>query len=1226
MKRQRKTGLFLAIAVLATVLFSLLNSAPTATAANPTTMSFQGKVVNADGTNVTDGTYGFVFKLYTAGSGGSALWTETQSSVTVTAGVFQVNLGSSCSFFVANACNNSTPIDFNANSSLHLGITFNSDPAGEMSPRVQLQSVPFAFNSDRVGGLTVSQLVQLSPGSQQSGFVNVSGASTFGNGLTVTTGGAGIGGTLTVVSSAAGSSAGVISSAASATAPTLIVRAGATPLSGGDLLQFQNSSSVAVGKVQSDGVLNLAGTSGTVQLQDSTTALGDKIGLYASSTFGRYGFGIQANALVAYLGASSAAFAVKVDPTTGQASSAVASVFTVSGTGDVVASGTITGTTLNGTIGINTGAGAGTQRIDASGNILNAGNFTSTAGSTFTATGANGFTFKPGTNNASTFQVQNSTGASIFTVDSLNNVVTANANLLSQRTGTGAALMVDRTDGVIGSLKSGSAKVAFFYDSAGSFSISKDTRANIAAGSGSGTDVLTALASGNVGIGTSSPASLLSVGATNQFQVDSSGNIASVGNVTTSGSSLFKTTGANGFAFMPGTDNTTVFQVQKANGVPLLLVDSTTINLLTNPGFEIGITGWSARGSSTLSQNLVTSNTYHGISSLKAITTAINSGATTSAFTQTVAAGTYTLSFYAKNSGAVNTLRAGYNQGASDVACTLGSTALITAGFQRYTCTFTSTANLTSLYIDAGATASNTLYIDAVQLQTGSSATPYQIGNIQIRGVISNPLTVQNSADSTTAFQIQNAAGTANTFVVDTVNGRASASVGFAVGATNGATLTACTASQYLGTAKLTGGIITSGVCTNDATGISDARLKTNIQQLGSALNGVKNLKTYSFDYRCTDPEFAELNLSCDRQTGVIAQELQQIFPDLVSQREDGYYQVDYRGLSVYTLNAVGELARNVDNIQSGTTPSGAIIASSLTSNGALAINSGSSGDVAIDSGGSSAYVKIGTEKAAGVSISRAGAITNVDGSLNVDESADFTGPVSMNFATAQNLRITSDLKIDNASTSMPVDAAIEITNSGGGGYTNIISTPNFTVSGAGDVSAKNVTSKDGSFQLLDAAGTNVVTIDNGGNASFKGNLNIASASLSGGLNVGGDINVAGLSTFQKLATFIGKTIFRQDVQFDGHITVAKDGAGYATLRTTETTVHVDFVDDYAQAPVVSAAITNGKFAAYTIDNVTVGGFDITMQSAALADTTFSWTAIGVNTPQTATNPLPVTP
>lgn len=158
------------------VLFASLSTAPVY-AANPTTIPFQGKVVNSNGTNVTDGTYSFTFKLYTTASGGTALWGETQASVQVTSGVFQANLGSTCSLFTTQTCSgfSNTAIDFNANPSLYLGVTFNNDPAGEMTPRIQLGSVPYAFNADKVGGLGVSQLVQLSPSSQQAGSINISG-------------------------------------------------------------------------------------------------------------------------------------------------------------------------------------------------------------------------------------------------------------------------------------------------------------------------------------------------------------------------------------------------------------------------------------------------------------------------------------------------------------------------------------------------------------------------------------------------------------------------------------------------------------------------------------------------------------------------------------------------------------------------------------------------------------------------------------------------------------------------------------------------------------------------------------------------------------------------------------------------------------------------------------------------------------------------------------------
>ncbi|MEK9196470.1 MAG: carbohydrate binding domain-containing protein, partial [Patescibacteria group bacterium] len=88
-----------------------------------------------------------------------------------------------------------------------------------------------------------------------------------------------------------------------------------------------------------------------------------------------------------------------------------------SGFGTIATANTITGTTLNGTTGINTGASAGTQRIDATGNLVNIGNVTTSGASTFTTTGANGFTFKPGTDNTSAFQIQNASSDQLFNVD-----------------------------------------------------------------------------------------------------------------------------------------------------------------------------------------------------------------------------------------------------------------------------------------------------------------------------------------------------------------------------------------------------------------------------------------------------------------------------------------------------------------------------------------------------------------------------------------------------------------------------------------------------------------------------------------------------------------------------------------------------------------------------------------------------------------------------------------
>jgi hypothetical protein len=95
----------------------------------------------------------------------------------------------------------------------------------------------------------------------------------------------------------------------------------------------------------------------------------------------------------------------------------------LSNIGNVSLSGTISGgTTITGSGNINSTGGAlqtnSTTRVDNSGNLTNIGNLTTTGASTFATTGANGFTFKPGSNVATAVQVQNAAASeTLFAVD-----------------------------------------------------------------------------------------------------------------------------------------------------------------------------------------------------------------------------------------------------------------------------------------------------------------------------------------------------------------------------------------------------------------------------------------------------------------------------------------------------------------------------------------------------------------------------------------------------------------------------------------------------------------------------------------------------------------------------------------------------------------------------------------------------------------------------------------
>jgi hypothetical protein len=154
-----------------------------------------------------------------------------------------------------------------------------------------------------------------------------------------------------------------------------------------------------------------------------------------------------------------------------------------------------------------------------------------------------------------------------------------------------------------------------------------------------------------------------------------------------------------------------------------------------------------------------------------------------------------------------------------------------------------------------------------------------------------------------------------------------------------------CTGSQYTKAEVVVNGIVTSdGGC--GSVGLSDQRLKTNIVSLDeSVLDKIKGVHTVNFNFDCTNSYFTDSHTSCESsdQTGVLAQEIAQIFPNLVSQDEFGYYHVDYQGLSVYNLKAVSELAQHIDS--AGNANFNDVTVNNLDFSGNLALNAGLSVD-----------------------------------------------------------------------------------------------------------------------------------------------------------------------------------------------------------------------------------------------------------------------------------------
>lgn len=86
----------------------------------------------------------------------------------------------------------------------------------------------------------------------------------------------------------------------------------------------------------------------------------------------------------------------------------------------------------------------------------------------------------------------------------------------------------------------------------------------------------------------------------------------------------------------------------------------------------------------------------------------------------------------------------------------------------------------------------------------------------------------------------------------------------------------------------------------------SDARYKSAIVSLDNALNKVLALNGYSYYNK----------LSERNDIGIIAQEVEKVFPELVHTDDAGYKSVEYGNLVAPLIEAVKELNKKVDNLE----------------------------------------------------------------------------------------------------------------------------------------------------------------------------------------------------------------------------------------------------------------------------------------------------------------------
>jgi hypothetical protein len=252
------------------------------------------------------------------------------------------------------------------------------------------------------------------------------------------------------------------------------------------------------------------------------------------------------------------------------------------------------------------------------------------------------------------------------------------------------------------------------------------------------------------------------------------------------------------------TNNTNALQVLNSSGNSIFNVDnSDPTNMIQNSSFETSTLGWSentgAEGDFSSDEALFGSRSYR----ISTASTA-NAGASyelpsTDLSRRVTPSTEYTVSWYAKlESGTFTDIKARYTRnGTNYVECTPTSQTVVTYGWTKFTCRFTADATAPTaaakLHIVQTAATPHIFFIDGVRMEQGSVANTYGNGSISLDAVITSQMTLRGKDNSTNAFNVQSKWGD-TIFNVDTSNYE------IGIGAVEGGSATSTTVEIATGT------------------------------------------------------------------------------------------------------------------------------------------------------------------------------------------------------------------------------------------------------------------------------------------------------------------------------------------------------------------------------------------------------------------------------------------
>ena len=130
---------------------------------------------------------------------------------------------------------------------------------------------------------------------------------------------------------------------------------------------------------------------------------------------------------------------------------------------------------------------------------------------------------------------------------------------------------------------------------------------------------------------------------------------------------------------------------------------------------------------------------------------------------------------------------------------------------------------------------------------------------------------------------------------------------------------------------------VTSTLTVNEIVTLSDYRIKENVSSISnSSLDNIMNMNVVEYNYN-TDLMMSidetsdtatistrsillneEINLATEKHYGLIAQELQQLYPNLVKESQDGYLTINYIELIPLLISSIQELKAELDAVKDG--------------------------------------------------------------------------------------------------------------------------------------------------------------------------------------------------------------------------------------------------------------------------------------------------------------------